>query len=253
MPQDAGQAERRAGGVPSVRGHVYRAAAVTREARGSIFWTWICARGSWARPARRPKRSIRRFWRSIRAGSFSMRSASATRSRAARRCRPWFSIDPMTGKLTSLNQQSSRGAGPCHLVVDHAGKNVLVANYGSGSVACLPIDADGRLQAKLGVHPAQGLRSRTSAAGGAARPLDQSRCRGTLCRCGRPGSGQGLRLPVRRCDGKLDAQRSAVCQGGAGAPARGTSRFIPTAGSLTSSTRWPTRSPHSLLTPATGR
>jgi 6-phosphogluconolactonase len=32
------------------------------------------------------------------------------------------------------------------LVVDPAGKNVLVANYGGGSVAVLPIEADGRLQ-----------------------------------------------------------------------------------------------------------
>ena len=32
------------------------------------------------------------------------------------------------------------GSGPCHLSVDRLGKNVLVANYGSGSVACLPID-----------------------------------------------------------------------------------------------------------------
>ena len=57
-----------------------------------------------------------------------------------------FSIDGSTGKLTALNQQSSQGAGPCHLIVDPTGKNVLVANYGSGSVACLPIDADGRLR-----------------------------------------------------------------------------------------------------------
>ncbi len=57
-----------------------------------------------------------------------------------------FDIDPSTGKLTALNQQSSRGSGPCHLSVDPTGKNVLVANYGSGSVACLPIDADGRLR-----------------------------------------------------------------------------------------------------------
>ena len=57
-----------------------------------------------------------------------------------------FAIDPATGKLELLNHQSSRGAGPCHLVVDRAGRNVLVANYGSGSVACLPIDADGRLR-----------------------------------------------------------------------------------------------------------
>jgi 6-phosphogluconolactonase len=56
-----------------------------------------------------------------------------------------FSINSMTGMLASLNQQSSRGAGPCHLVVDRGGRNVLVANYGSGSVACLPIGDDGRL------------------------------------------------------------------------------------------------------------
>jgi 6-phosphogluconolactonase len=57
-----------------------------------------------------------------------------------------FSIDPARGSLTLLNQQSSVGSGPCHLVVDRSGKNVLVANYGSGSVACLPIRADGQLR-----------------------------------------------------------------------------------------------------------
>lgn len=56
-----------------------------------------------------------------------------------------FAIDAKSGKLTLLNQQSSQGAGPCHLVVDRMGKNVLVANYGGGSCACLPIGADGRL------------------------------------------------------------------------------------------------------------
>jgi 6-phosphogluconolactonase len=56
-----------------------------------------------------------------------------------------FSIDPATGELISINQQSSRGASPCHLVVDRSGKNVLVANYSSGTLASLPIDADGRL------------------------------------------------------------------------------------------------------------
>jgi 6-phosphogluconolactonase len=57
-----------------------------------------------------------------------------------------FAIDAKTGKLTQLNQQSSGGAGPCHLVVDAKGKNVLVANYGGGSVAVLPIDADGKVR-----------------------------------------------------------------------------------------------------------
>jgi 6-phosphogluconolactonase len=56
-----------------------------------------------------------------------------------------FSVDQASGKLSAINQESSRGDGPCHLVVDKMGKNVLVANYGSGTLACLPIDADGRL------------------------------------------------------------------------------------------------------------
>jgi 6-phosphogluconolactonase len=56
-----------------------------------------------------------------------------------------FAIDQRTGKLSLLNQQASEGAGPCHLVVDRTGKWVLVANYSGGSVACLPIQEDGRL------------------------------------------------------------------------------------------------------------
>jgi 6-phosphogluconolactonase len=56
-----------------------------------------------------------------------------------------FSIDPKSGLLTLINQQSSMGKGPCHLVLDNAGKNVIVANYGSGSVAVYPVAADGRL------------------------------------------------------------------------------------------------------------
>lgn len=56
-----------------------------------------------------------------------------------------FRIDRATGRLTLLNQQSSGGAGPAHLTVDGAGRNVLVANYGGGSVAVLPVGSDGRL------------------------------------------------------------------------------------------------------------
>ncbi|MHB1037225.1 MAG: lactonase family protein [Pirellulales bacterium] len=56
-----------------------------------------------------------------------------------------MAIDPKTGKLTLLNQQSSVGDGPCHLAIDRSGKQVVVANYGGGSVAVLPIREDGRL------------------------------------------------------------------------------------------------------------
>jgi 6-phosphogluconolactonase len=57
-----------------------------------------------------------------------------------------FALDARTGALRLLNQQPSGGAGPCHVIVDSEGTNVLVANYGGGSVACLPIDAEGRLK-----------------------------------------------------------------------------------------------------------
>jgi len=56
-----------------------------------------------------------------------------------------FALDPATGALTKLNREASGGDGPCHLVVDAAGKNVLVANYGGGNVAVLPVGPDGRL------------------------------------------------------------------------------------------------------------
>src|SRR2546421_1872825 len=58
-----------------------------------------------------------------------------------------FSINPQTGMLTAINQQSSMGKGPCHIVLDSAGKNAIVANYGSGNVAVFPISADGHLSA----------------------------------------------------------------------------------------------------------
>jgi 6-phosphogluconolactonase len=57
-----------------------------------------------------------------------------------------YALDAATGALRLLNQQPSGGPGPCHVVVDSAGKNTLVANYSGGSVACLPLGAEGRLQ-----------------------------------------------------------------------------------------------------------
>jgi 6-phosphogluconolactonase len=56
-----------------------------------------------------------------------------------------FSVNAKTGRLTFLNRQSSGGEGPCHVAVDETGKCLLVANYGDGSIAALPIQADGAL------------------------------------------------------------------------------------------------------------
>ena len=56
-----------------------------------------------------------------------------------------FALDPATGAATFLNRQPSHGNAPCHLCVDGEGRYVLAANYSSGSVAVLPVEADGRL------------------------------------------------------------------------------------------------------------
>ena len=56
-----------------------------------------------------------------------------------------FAIDPKTGDLTLLNQQSSEGSGPCHVVLDKAGKYAFAANYGGGNAAPCPSTTDGKL------------------------------------------------------------------------------------------------------------
>jgi 6-phosphogluconolactonase len=56
-----------------------------------------------------------------------------------------FAIDSATGKLSLLNEVSSRDAGPAHITLDQTGKYVLVSNYTLGSVAVFPVLPDGRL------------------------------------------------------------------------------------------------------------
>jgi 6-phosphogluconolactonase len=56
-----------------------------------------------------------------------------------------FAIDAKSGKLTLLNSIHSRGSSPCHLSLDKTSRFLAVANYGSGSVAVLPVMSDGRL------------------------------------------------------------------------------------------------------------
>jgi len=56
-----------------------------------------------------------------------------------------FSIDSATGKLTLLNQVSSRDSGPAFITLDRSGRYVLVANYSLGSVAVFPLLPDGSI------------------------------------------------------------------------------------------------------------
>ena len=56
-----------------------------------------------------------------------------------------FAVNRSDGSLQLLNTVRSGGAGPTYVSVHPAGRHLLVANYFGGSVAVLPIGADGRL------------------------------------------------------------------------------------------------------------
>ncbi|HEU4890422.1 MAG TPA: lactonase family protein [Vicinamibacterales bacterium] len=70
-----------------------------------------------------------------------------------------FAVDPASAKLTELNVQSTKGAAPCHLVLDKSGRFLAVANYSGGNYSLFPVGSDGRLQAAATVvagKPADG-------------------------------------------------------------------------------------------------
>ena len=56
-----------------------------------------------------------------------------------------FAVDPSNGNLKLLNTVRSGGAGPTYVSVHPSGRFLLVANYFGGSIAVLPILADGIL------------------------------------------------------------------------------------------------------------
>jgi len=87
-----------------------------------------------------------------------------------------LSIDSASGQLTLLNQQPSAGLNPCHLIVDYAGRNVLCANYSSGTVSVLPLEDDGRLKPASSViqHAGSSKTKRQSQAHAHSINLDKS-------------------------------------------------------------------------------
>lgn len=60
------------------------------------------------------------------------------------------------GELTELNQVASGGAGPVYVSLTPGGRHLLVANYVSGSIAVLPVKADGSLGEATDTHQDQG-------------------------------------------------------------------------------------------------
>jgi 6-phosphogluconolactonase len=57
-----------------------------------------------------------------------------------------FAIDRQTGTLTLINQMECQGNNPVDSALDPTGRFLVIANYGSGAVAVMPVDDTGRLR-----------------------------------------------------------------------------------------------------------
>lgn len=53
-----------------------------------------------------------------------------------------------SGQLAEINARDTGGDGPCYVTVDRTGRFVLVANYGSGSIASISLESNGGLGSK---------------------------------------------------------------------------------------------------------
>ena len=67
-----------------------------------------------------------------------------------------FSIDVESGRLTTLNRQPTKGRNGVRLAVDPSNAFAVIANYATGTVAVLPIKADGSLGAPADVFTLRG-------------------------------------------------------------------------------------------------
>ena len=79
------------------------------------------------------------------------------------------------GLLTPIDRTTSEGSAPCFVSVTDDGRHLLVANYASGSVAAIELDADGRFA---------GLAARHQHSGAGPHPRQE----GPHAHCIRPGA-----------------------------------------------------------------
>jgi 6-phosphogluconolactonase len=66
-----------------------------------------------------------------------------------------YAISP-GGQLQLLSRESARGDAPCHVSLDRTHRYVFVANYTSGTVAVLPVDAHGAVGPATGFDQQHG-------------------------------------------------------------------------------------------------
>jgi 6-phosphogluconolactonase len=87
-----------------------------------------------------------------------------------------FAVDLKHDRLTFLNRVPSHGEGPCHLAFDRTGRWLAVANYDSGSLAILPVGADGKLGEAVSTDHHEGSsihpRQKSSHANGVSFSMD---------------------------------------------------------------------------------
>ncbi len=57
-----------------------------------------------------------------------------------------LSVDHVSGKLTLLNQMECQGNNPVDCALDPSERFLVIGNYGTGTVAVMPLAADGRLE-----------------------------------------------------------------------------------------------------------
>ncbi|MSU70020.1 MAG: lactonase family protein [Opitutaceae bacterium] len=69
-----------------------------------------------------------------------------------------YALDPASGRLTFLNQQTAGGAALAHLAADATGRMLVAVSYHGGYVVSFPLGADGRLGARTTFIPHQGPR-----------------------------------------------------------------------------------------------
>lgn len=67
-----------------------------------------------------------------------------------------MAIDPETGTLRVINKQSTEGKNPVHLAVDPTNRFIVVANHVTSTLALLPRNDDGSLEAVLDLVKLEG-------------------------------------------------------------------------------------------------
>ena len=120
-----------------------------------------------------------------------------------------FAIDSKTGALSFLNKASAGGVQPNQVVVDPTGKIAVTVNYNTGTMAALPIAADGKLGEAFYVDQHTGKPLSERQPGPRAHGVVFSKD-ARFAYVAELGLDRVLQLPHRSCKADHDPAESAV-------------------------------------------